>query len=230
MFLRRALLPKLGTLTMLRSQSHRWLSSVGPPAFGSASGMLSDLLRETEKGATRRNYVGVLTDMTKEGFTVTTDLFPQDALDFYTLHNLNQLDEGGKHKDLYAKFYNEARGGGQGDYRAGLHAKIDNVVDCLTKFPRSKRAIVTVPYAKQTSDCADHTDDEQAKCLRELHFYVEDDGKVHCTGFMRAQAASIFPKNIHYIGSMLATICDRLGRQPGTYTHIVTTLVDDRAN
>jgi len=110
--------------------------------------------------------------------------------------------------ELHAKFYTPARGGGQGDYRKGIAAKIDNVVDCLTHFPRSKRAIITIPNRS-----IEHTVDEDAKCLRELHFYLEEAPAVgsaapsaapsmvlSCTGIMRAQAATIFPKNIHYIG------------------------------
>jgi hypothetical protein len=39
-----------------------------------------------------------------------------------------------------------------GDYREGLQAKIDNVVDCLTKFPESKRAVITIPNGTTTPD------------------------------------------------------------------------------
>lgn len=53
---------------------------------------------------------------------------------------------------ICSKYYNAARGGGQGDYREGIKAKIANVVDCLQRFPHSQRAILTVPFANQTSD------------------------------------------------------------------------------
>jgi hypothetical protein len=160
----------------------------------------------------------VVADMSPAGYLVETDLFPAAALEFYTRHNLGLLDPEHNASDAegYAKYYNPARGGGQGDYRAGMVAKIDNVVDCLAKFPASKRAILSVPNAA----ALDHTVDADAKCLRELHFYIEaraplpeEEGgpagavpaaeveAVHCTGFMRAQAASIFPKNIHMIGA-----------------------------
>jgi hypothetical protein len=35
----------------------------------------------------------------------------------------------------------------------------------------------------------------QTKCCRELHLYIED-GKLCCTGFLRLQNATIFPKNV----------------------------------
>ena len=47
--------------------------------------------------------------MSPQSYTIATELFPEDALEFYSLHNLNQLDEKGKHAQLYTKFYNEAR-------------------------------------------------------------------------------------------------------------------------
>lgn len=157
-----------------------------------------------------------------------------DVLEFYSKYNLLLLDleHSDRDKALHAKFYNAARGGGQGDYREGIQAKIANVVSCLRSFPNSKRAVLPVPHALRGSSTADHTDTDEAKCLRELHFHVDADRNgtptLCCTGFMRAQAASIYPKNIHFIGSVMHHIAKQLQLPVGHYTHIVTTLVNER--
>lgn len=171
-----------------------------------------------------RNYCGVVNNMSKEELVIETDLFPREALVFYTNHNLLlPVEEAAK-----AKYYTAARGGGQGDYRDGITEKIDNVKQCLTEFPHSKRAVLTVPYSSVFSKDVKHQDTNEAKCLRELHFYIENDDKLHCSGFMRAQAASIFPKNIHFIGSIMHLIGDSIGKEVGSYTHFVTTLTNER--
>lgn len=170
-----------------------------------------------------RNYVGLVSNMSREDIIVESELFPRDALSFYTNHNLNKVNPT-SHPALYAAFYTNLRGGEQGDYREGINVKIDNVVDCLTKFPESKRAIITIPNSPLTPD---HTVDSEAKCLRELHFYIED-GRLCCSGFMRAQAAIIFPKNIHFIGTIQNDIAERLNVPVGTYHHFITTLVYGR--
>jgi len=175
-----------------------------------------------------RNYTGEIGDMSSHSYTVITDLFPAAALDFYTRFNLGTLDPGSPtDAELTRRFYNPDRGGAQGDYRVGMQRKIDNIVDCLTRYPGSKRAVLTVPLSEVTSVQVSHQDTAEAKCLRELHFYIED-GALHCTGFMRAQAVIIFPKNIHLIGSLMALIAQRLSVPVGTYTHFVTTLVSGR--
>ncbi len=51
-------------------------------------------------------------------FLIETDLFPKETLVFYTRHNLNLTDEKGADADLYTKFYNSTRGGGQGTMSA----------------------------------------------------------------------------------------------------------------
>jgi thymidylate synthase len=160
---------------------------------------------------------------------VETPLFPRESLTFYTRFNLGDIDKS-KPDDvaLLKKYYNAARGGGQGDYRVGIRQKIDNITDCLTRFPGSKRAVLAIPFTTLSSADVSHEQTDEAKCLRELHFYVED-GKLCCTGFMRAQAASIFPKNIHFIGTILNDIAEKLKVPPGSYTHFVTTLVSDRS-
>jgi len=152
-------------------------------------------------------------------------------LEFYTRLNLG-LPITDEEK---VKFKSAARGGGQGDYREGIQKKIANVVDCLKRFPKSKRAVLTIPFSAYGSMNANHTNDDEAKCLRELHFYLENNIEskdsnqiLFCTGFMRAQAASIFPKNIHYIGSMMHEIGKQLNVSVGPYTHFVTILVNER--
>jgi thymidylate synthase len=159
-----------------------------------------------------------------------------DALEFYSKYNLQQLDleRNPRDKELHSRFYTPARGGGQGDYRLAITEKIANVVSALTAFPQSKRAVLPIPHTARPSSTADHTETDEAKCLRELHFYLEDaeEGsgtkRLCATGFMRAQAASIFPKNIHFIGTVMQTIASQLNVPVGCYTHIVTTLVDER--
>lgn len=138
-------------------------------SFASPKEMNDDVIACTAGKTLVRNYIGQIEDMSEAALTVETELFPADSLTFYTRYNLNTLDlTNPADAELHAKFYNPARGGGQGDYRVGIQEKIDNVVDCLTKFPASKRAVITVP-----SRSIDHTVDEDAKCLRELHFYLE---------------------------------------------------------
>ena len=128
------------------------------------------------------------------------------------------------HAEAHAAWYSPERGGPQGDYRADMPAKLANVVDALTRFPHSKRAVLTV-FARNSS----HAVDEDAKCLRELHFFVKQgDERLHCAGYMRAQAASIFPKNIHFIATVLARVAAAVGREPGEYTHSVTQLTNGR--
>ncbi|KAL3806212.1 hypothetical protein ACHAXA_000695 [Cyclostephanos tholiformis] len=141
------------------------------------------------------------------GFLVETDLFPREALIAYSEYNLGQPVSDEQHY----KYFSEHRGGLQGDYREGIQNKIANVIDCLTRFPLSKRAIITVPNDSN----APHTSDADAKCLREIHFYLDkDDDKknviLNATVLMRAQAAEIFPKNIHFIGRLMEYITQQL--------------------
>lgn len=203
------------------------------PVFDTPSGMYKnvlDITRNLKGDDSFRNFVGTIRNMEEKKLAIDTELFSADVLDFYTKHNLDLISDQ-THHDLYQKHYNAARGGAQGDYRDGIQEKINNIAECLTKFPGSKRAVLTVPYSTEGSKTADHTDDGQAKCLRELHFHLTNDhtGKhLHASGFMRAQAATIFPKNIHYIGTLMNIIALKLGVQVGSYTHTVTCLVAGR--
>lgn len=155
-------------------------------------------------------------------FVVETELFPISALTAYSAWNMGKnLAE-----DQY-QYMNDLRGGSQGDYRDGITQKIDNVVDCLSSFPKSKRGVITIcNNAKPV-----HSDDENAKCLRELHLYLDDDNKLSATILMRAQAASLFPKNIHFIGSIMEEVAGRLPKNTalGTVFYLATILVADRS-
>ena len=160
-------------------------------------------------------------DIRLEPWLVETDLFPREALAAYSAWNLEQ------DIPIYMreKYFSAHRGGSQGDYREGMRGKIDNVVDCLTHYPQSKRAVITIPNEASPS----HRDDAAAKCLREIHFYLEGN-TVGATALFRAQAAEIFPKNIHFIGEMVAEVANRLegDMRPGRLHYLATTLVADR--
>ena len=166
-----------------------------------------------------RNFVQTL-DMSD--FLVESDLFPEAALLAYSALNMEK-DLTEEHK----LHIDDIRGGGQGNYRAGMARKIANVVDCLTKFPESKRAVITVC----NEPMPDHRNDDDAKCVRELQLYLDDDGKLSGTVFLRAQAASLFPKNIHMIGSIMTEVAKRLPGQPalGTLFYLAAILVADRS-
>ena len=158
-------------------------------------------------------------DIQLDPWLVETELFPQEALEAYSAWNL----EHDISAELREKYFSAHRGGSQGDYRDGMRSKIDNVVDCLTHFPQSKRAVITIVNDPSPA----HSDDAAAKCMREIHFYVEG-SEVGATVLFRAQAAEIFPKNIHFIGEMVAEIANRLDKTPGRLHYLTTILVADR--
>ena len=107
-----------------------------------------------------RNFSQVL-DMAN--YVVETELFPLDVLNAYSAWNLEQ-----ELTDAQREHFDEERGGSQGDYRVGMEAKIANVVDCLDEFPNSKRAVITISNDASPS----HRSDDDAKCMREIHFYL----------------------------------------------------------
>ncbi len=160
-------------------------------------------------------------DIRLDPWLVETDLFPKEALEAYSAWNL----EHDIPANIRTKYFSAHRGGSQGDYRNGMRAKIDNVVDCLNHYPQSKRAVITIPNEANPS----HRDDAAAKCMREIHFYLEND-TVGATVLFRAQAAEIFPKNIHFIGEMVSEVANRLDGEtrPGRLHYLATTLVADR--
>jgi hypothetical protein len=182
------------------------------------------MLAAMEKAAPTHNFVGTISCLTLASATLETALFPAAALGYYSALNLGEIDSANPaHAALTAAWYSPERGGPQGDYREGMPAKVANVVDALRRFPHSKRAVLTVPQRN-----ASHEVDADAKCLRELHFWLGEDDRLHCSGFMRAQACSIFPKNVHFIASLLDRVAQAVGKQPGSYTHFVTTLTSGR--
>jgi hypothetical protein len=166
-----------------------------------------------------RNFTQLL-DMSD--YLVETELFPEPVLAAYSAHNT-----GLAVSEEQARHMNALRGGAQGDYREGMRRKIDNVVDCLTKFPASKRAVIAIC----NQPMADHGSDGDAKCVRELHLYLDDDGRLGGTVLLRAQAASLFPKNIHMIGSIMSEVAGRLPQKPalGKLFYLATILVSDRS-
>ncbi|NCF51511.1 hypothetical protein GWP57_07875 [Gammaproteobacteria bacterium] len=166
-----------------------------------------------------RNFVQVL-DMSD--YLVETDLFPEAALIAYSDLNMEK-----DISDEQRQYISELRGGAQGNYSEGMARKIANVIDCLTSYPQSKRAVVTMC----NQPAPDHRNDADAKCLRELQLYLDDEGRLSGTAFFRAQAAQIFPKNIHFIGSIMTEVAGRLPQKPalGTLFYLATILVSDRA-
>jgi thymidylate synthase len=106
-----------------------------------------------------------------------------------------------------------------------MRDKVANVVDCLTRFPASKRAVITIPNTPLPT----HLSDGDAKCMRELHFHLNE-GALDATVLFRAQAALIFPKNIHFIGALMQEVGSRLPGQPrpGRLFYLTSVLVADR--
>eukprot|EP00808_Paulinella_micropora_P018629 g50422.t1 len=254
----------------------RALHTTRPPNSGQDTGatriksyptpyeMYLDMHRLTEGRPKVRNFVGRIESMTDR--TIATDLFPHEALSFYTDLNLGRE----VNPDLFDKYYDPTRGGRQGDYTEGISKKIDNIVDSLRKFPSSKRAILTIPFSYYPSTDVDHANDEEAKCLREIHFYLEPCPSTICTpgpagqagqdspgesratapppppseaseggaggepglppflnrpclcatGFYRAQAVDLFPKNIHYIGEIMDIVATGLDTATGALSKV----------
>ena len=165
-----------------------------------------------------RNYVQCLV---MSDYCVETPLFPREVLFAYSAWNLGRPLE-----DIDQRAFTPERGGEQGDYRDGMPAKIANSIDCLSRYPQSKRAVITIgnnPHAV-------HENDVDAKCLREIHLYLDDRQQLSATVFFRAQAVSIFPKNIHFIGSLMDEVAQSLPHQPtlGTVFYLATVLVSER--
>ncbi len=176
--------------------------------------LMSELTRD---GTVIRNFHQ---DISMEDWLIETELFSREALEAYTAWNL-----GHELKPEQRRFFSEQRGGAQGDYRAGMRDKVANVVDCLTRFPASKRAVITIPNTPLPT----HLSDGDAKCMRELHFHLNE-GALDATVLFRAQAALIFPKNIHFIGGLMQEVGARLPGQPkpGNLFYLTSVLVADR--
>lgn len=196
------------------------------PQFETAGDMYKHIRELTSIGGdfTVRNFVGVIRDMRVESSVVETELFPRGALEYYTLKNMGWEYSEAQHKQWFLA----ERGGDQGHYREGMSEKIANVVACLKEEPRSKRAIIPIPFSDEGSRFVDWRNQGQTKCCRELHFYVEQD-LLKCTGILRMQNASIFPKNIHFFATLIDHVSKELDVPVGEYTHWITNLCHDRS-
>eukprot|EP00633_Aureoumbra_lagunensis_P001653 CAMPEP_0197297062 /NCGR_PEP_ID=MMETSP0890-20130614/40040_1 /TAXON_ID=44058 ORGANISM="Aureoumbra lagunensis, Strain CCMP1510" /NCGR_SAMPLE_ID=MMETSP0890 /ASSEMBLY_ACC=CAM_ASM_000533 /LENGTH=218 /DNA_ID=CAMNT_0042773987 /DNA_START=27 /DNA_END=683 /DNA_ORIENTATION=- len=200
------------------------------PRFQTAKEMYTEIRRISEKSDdkdfTVRHFVGVIEKMSPtKAALVETELFPIGALEFYTKKNMgweyNSEEE--------SQWLLPERGGGQGDYRLGMPEKIANVINCLRTEPRSKRAVIPIPFADEPSSAVDWTNQTQTKCCRELYFYIGSDGVLRATGILRMQNANIFPKNIHFFATLMNHIASELSVPVGEYTHFIMHLCHDRA-
>ena len=183
-----------------------------------------------KKIAPTNNFTGIIDEFNKENATILSDLFDLETLDYYARKNCGFPVT----KTEIEKYETEYRGGLQGDYSSDMDSKIKNIVDSLINFPASKRAVVMMNNKWWT-----HDDTDEAKCCRELHFYLSTskDGNsmlLNCTGIFRAQAVDIMPKNFFFVYKILEVINEKLNSQAkqkyliGSYTHFVTILVPTR--
>ena len=189
-----------------------------------------EMQNSAKKIAPTNNFTGIIDEFNKENATILSDLFDLETLDYYARKNCGFPVT----KDEVEKYETEYRGGLQGDYSSDMDSKIKNIVDSLINFPESKRAVVMMNNKWWT-----HDDTDEAKCCRELHFYLSTskDGNsmlLNCTGIFRAQAVDIMPKNFFFVYKILEVINEKLNSQAkqkyliGSYTHFVTILVPTR--
>jgi hypothetical protein len=168
------------------------------------------------------NFCVHIQDIGLNTVTIETELFPKAALCAYTRYNMGLfLDESDQ------QWFTPQRGGPQGDYRLSAN-RIDKVIEALRTRLCSKRAVMTIPYNNQFQDSINEWEDSEFKCLRELYFSIDENNKLNCTGVMRSQAVSIFPKNIHYISNVIHKVAQELGVKVGSYVHFCHFLVKDR--
>eukprot|EP00927_Polykrikos_kofoidii_P064551 TRINITY_DN5986_c0_g1_i1.p1 TRINITY_DN5986_c0_g1~~TRINITY_DN5986_c0_g1_i1.p1 ORF type:complete len:219 (+),score=27.56 TRINITY_DN5986_c0_g1_i1:80-736(+) len=200
--------------------------NTGFPRFRDAGALYKHIREITAPGGdyTVRNFVGVIEDISVKSSVVETELFPIGALEFYTKKNMGWSYT----QEEFDSWHMPERGGDQGDYRDGMQEKIANVIDCLQTEPVSKRAVIPIPFSIEGSKTVDWRNQGQTKCCRELHLYVED-GTLKCTGILRMQNASIFPKNIHFFATLLDHVSKELRLPLGEYTHWITNLCHDRS-
>ena len=182
------------------------------------------------KVAPINNFHGNINNFNKENATIITDLFDFETLDYYARKNC-ELPISEEEK---AKYETEYRGGLQGDYSSEMALKVTNVVECLNKFPLSKRAVIMM-----NNSWWGHRDTDEAKCCRELHFYLTEEKEsktllLNCTGIFRAQAVDIMPKNFYFVYKITELIQQKLNDittdnyEIGSYSHFVTILVPTR--
>jgi hypothetical protein len=189
------------------------------PNIRPAKKVYEEMLSLTKHNLVHRNYSALIS---MQDYLVASSLFSKDALLAYSNYNMGN----GVSPEDKLQYFSDIRGGSQGDYSEEMPQKIDNVIDCLNKFPNSKRASINIP----NSSLAHHSSDADAKCLREIYFYI-DNNRLCATVFMRAQAAIIFPKNIHFIGTLMDHIGSHLDSpiEPDYLYYLTVNLVHDRA-
>ena len=187
-----------------------------------------DMFEYSNSVAPINDFVGKIDVFNQENATILTELFDIDSLQYYAKKNCG-LEVTKKEKEL---FETEYRGGSQGDYSKEMTLKIKNVVESLVNFTDTKRAVVMM-----NNNWWMHDDTDEAKCLREIHFRLEktdNNYKLCSTGFFRAQAVDIMPKNFYFIYTIMKEVKDRISKnvqfevQMGSYTHFVTILVPTR--
>ena len=187
-----------------------------------------DMFEYSNSVAPINDFVGKIDVFNQENATILTELFDIDSLQYYAKKNCG-LEVTKKEKEL---FETEYRGGSQGDYSKEMTLKIKNVVESLVNFTETKRAVVMM-----NNNWWRHDDTDEAKCLREIHFRLEktdNNYKLCSTGFFRAQAVDIMPKNFYFIYTIMKEVKDRISKnvqfevQMGSYTHFVTILVPTR--
>ncbi len=187
-----------------------------------------DMFEYSNSVAPINDFVGKIDVFNQENATILTELFDIDSLQYYAKKNCG-LEVTKKEKEL---FETEYRGGSQGDYSKEMTLKIKNVVESLVNFTETKRAVVMM-----NNNWWMHDDTDEAKCLREIHFRLEktdNNYKLCSTGFFRAQAVDIMPKNFYFIYTIMKEVKDRISKnvqfevQMGSYTHFVTILVPTR--
>tara|TARA_B100001758_G_scaffold111283_1_gene95334 strand:+ start:790 stop:1389 length:600 start_codon:yes stop_codon:yes gene_type:complete len=178
--------------------------------------------------APTNDFVGKINIFNEENSIIETELFDIDSLRYYAKKNCG-LEVTENEKKLFETDY---RGGSQGDYSSEMAEKINNVVDSLEKFNTSKRAVIMM-----NNKWWNHHDTDEAKCLRELHFRIEEEDnyfKLCSTGFFRAQAVDIMPKNFYFVYTVMNEVKNKLLKKVefdlkvGSYTHFVTVLVPTR--
>ena len=136
--------------TRLSSRSFAWTPQHAAFPRRTAAELYAEIRELTKPGGdfTIHNYVAVVEDMRPESVLVETELFPVESIHYYTAKNMGWETTQEQHD----KWYDVRRGGDQGDYRAGMQAKIANVVDCLREHPHSKRYVCSNLAGEKASD------------------------------------------------------------------------------
>lgn len=198
-------------------------------------------IEKSEHSAIHNVYFSI-DNITEEKMTLETDLFSKAALVAYAKKNCEERIDS-----YEMKFFTDYRGGTQGDYSMGMSFKIENVIDCLTQYPESKRAVIQINNKRWH-----HHETDKAKCLRELHFFLtpiynsvngiissingQNGWKLNCNAFYRAQAVDIMPKNVYFSFKVMNKIKKGLEKESeshimlGSYSQFVTTMVRKRTD